>query len=344
MKSDRLTLLLFLSILAIIFAFLFYIFGGDSNNRIDQAQNTYIEDDMLDEDYLDEELNDNRRHFRGTSISQNEGSNNSDTSSSDSDESDDESYSSNNSSSSGYRSSVQSASNAATSPRPRNFQTDVFNEYYRKPKTISPEQKAQKVRDRLRKKGFKNEEYIEMKALEATNYEAKAALKTALKYTNANNPEKAIELLEEQLNNLNPKDLKTRGKIQNALMMIYSNFGYPDKWKETVQHNMALRRKVIEIQKNTILGDDPRYQDVLAEQEKMIGSNMTKALDEEQGLNTFIDDMVKNGGTSAEFKSAAKGSLMNLSSQSQGQMSIHDVNTSYRNIEKSRAQHWANPK
>lgn len=342
MKSDRLSLLLFLSLLALIFAFLFYIFGGDSNNRIDQVQNTYIEDDMLDEDDLDEDLVVNRRRFRGTSNSQNNGP----TNGSDSSDSDDyeDTYSSNKSSSGGYSSHSGSSTASSGSSRPKKYQTALFNEYYRKPKKLSREQKAQRIRDRLRKKGFKNEEYIEMKALERTNFEAKAALKKALKYTNSDNPEKAIELLEEQLNELDPRDLKNRGKIQNALMMIYSNFGYPDKWKETVQHNVALRRKVIELQKNTILADDPRYQDVLAEQEKMLGADMDKALDPDQGLNSFIDAMAKNGGTSSEFKNAAKASLMNLSSQSKGQMSINDVNGAYRNIEKTRAKHWANPK
>ncbi|MCO4783551.1 MAG: hypothetical protein KC646_14590 [Candidatus Cloacimonetes bacterium] len=342
MKSDRLSLILFLSVLAIIFAFLFYIFGGDSNNRIDQVQNTYIEDDMLDEDDLDEDLDVNRRRFR-TSYDIKSGSTTSgSSSSSDSDDDTESSYSSSGSSGS-YGSSSSGSSGSYGSSLAKKHHTSVFYEYYRKPKKLNPLEKAQRVRDRLRKKGFKNEEYIEMKALEATNYEAKAALKTALRYTNSDSPEKAIELLEDQLAELNPKDLKTRGKIQNALMMIYSNFGYPDKWKEVMQHNLALRQKVINIQKNTILADNPRYQDVLSEQENMMAETM-KSIGEGGAADSFINHMVQNGGSPPELQNASKAALINLSSQSKGQMSIKDVNKSYKSIEQTRSKHWANPK
>ncbi|MCJ8344477.1 hypothetical protein MJH12_02970, partial [bacterium] len=243
-------------------------------------------------------------------------------------------------SSSGFSGSGSSSSKSNTG-RKRRKQTAFFKELYRKPKTKSPEEKRQKIRDRLKKRGFTNLDYIEMKALAATNNEASQALKSAASFANQDNPAKAIEILEEQLDNLDPKDIKTRGKIQNALIMIYSNFGYPDKWQEMVHQMVATRRRILAVQKNTILANDPRSQDVFQEQEMLLNKDLAKALD---GLPNFIEEMIKHKGLPPEMQNGAKAAFVTASNSSNGALSIKDINQSYKSIEARRSKHWANPK
>ncbi|PCJ20366.1 MAG: hypothetical protein COB02_04850 [Candidatus Cloacimonadota bacterium] len=334
-KSDRLTLFFFITIIAIIFGFLFYIFDGDTGSST-KAPSTYIEDDM-DEDDLDEELtyNKRRRGFNsGSSFSDNTYNQSS---------SDESSYSDNEPSynKSHNNSSSNSSSSYTASSQKQKYQTPFFEKYYRKPISLNPQQKAQKIRNSLIKKGFKNPDYIEMKALYVTNVEADQAFVDAAKYANSDNPQKAIEILEDQLNNLNPKDLKTRLKLQQALISIFSNFGYPEKWQETVQQSIASRRKILDIKKSTILADNPRAQDFFIQEEKALNQASEFA---QSGLPKHIENMIKNKGPSTQYQQSVKAGLINARNQSNSNISINDVTKSYKTIEKIQKKHWANPK
>jgi len=319
-KSERLVLLLFFLAMAGIFWVLYLLLGGDSHKEpeVPVALDSDLEFLVDDEDDSDRDNEPSRlRSQAPKSVSAQEGL----------DREPGRSFSS------------LGSSGASASSRKPGFHS-ILKKYRRKAKRLPLPRRQAKLRSRLRSKGFRNQEYIEMKVLALDRKTADEAIRQAAKIGQDGDAGKALALLGRELETTNPENLQVRGKLIQAIIAIAMERGYPDTVLNYQQQLIAIQDRINAIKRSTILMDNPLAQKRLERERELISKWQANP----EAFKNGVESMRENRGFSPETWQALQANSLNAGRQMGDPTAEAAARTSFKDLRSRVSKNWANPK
>ena len=242
---------------------------------------------------------------------------------------------------SGFSSSSEAPEpNAFVSPKREIKQwPDWIKRHMRKNKTQSLEQKKAKLRVRLKSGGFKNQAYLDLRAMDLERKSFDSARNKAERLVNAGNIELALKVLQEELDATPEKNLLVRSEIIAIQMQIAMENGYASLAEDYLHQQMKLSRKINEIKKNTILVNNPNARAMMEKTDQLLeiydNSRDSVAL--------LFEDLRESKGFISDLKNVTKKGIVS-SMYGNGNVSADQMRSNFKEFETHLDKAWANPK
>jgi hypothetical protein len=233
---------------------------------------------------------------------------------------------------------LSSLSSGASSKRPQ-FHS-ILKKYRRRAKPLPLPRKQAKLRSRLLSKGFKSQEYIEMKVLALDRKPADQAIREAASLSQKGEASQALALLGHQLRATDASNLMIRGELIQAIISIALDRGYPDTALNYQQQLVAIQDRVNSIKRSTILMDNPMARQRLEREQDII----SKWKSHPEALKGGIKYLRENKGLSPEVWNAVQASSLNAGRQMNDAAAEKSARNSFKNLRSRVSENWANPK
>jgi hypothetical protein len=215
-------------------------------------------------------------------------------------------------------------------------------EYIRPAPAIDYDKRKARLREKLRREGHTNEEYIQMLVFEVDDRQIVKAINEAEVSANAGDFGSAIRSLKKQLNEVHPGDLLGKQRLLNTLQILYMEGGYPDDARNNTRALVALQKQILNMHLNSATAKDPRM--------KSIFENQLAQLDQtnENGENVIVaatsymmEHLKQNRGFSPEMRRTVQGGFVNAVNQSGGQADMGTVRNDFDKIDERLRRNWA---
>jgi hypothetical protein len=237
------------------------------------------------------------------------------------------------------RSLATGAGSTKRSKRSKQFDS-ILAKYTSRSGPLPLNVKQDKLRKRLAEKGFKSNEYIEMRVMSLDRKPAEEAIRTAAKLVLADRDGEALELLKEQLANTDPQNLVVRGLLVQTILGFALDRGYPDTAMNFTRQLTAIKSRVNEIKMGTILMNSPIGRENLESERDAIN----KWQGNPEALTGGIEYLRDNNGYPPEVWRMIKGAGVNTSRQFSDPNARKVVPSAFKDLEDRVSRNWAKPK
>lgn len=243
---------------------------------------------------------------------------------------------------SGFSSSSEAPEpNAFVSPKREIKQwPDWIKRHMRKNKTQSLEQKKAKLRVRLKAKGFRNQRYLDLRALDLERKGFNSALSRVERMIESGNIEQALRILQDELDSTEEKNLLVRSEIVALQMQIAMENGYSSLAEDYLHQQMRLSRQINEIKKNTILINNPNARAMMENTDRLL-----EIYDQsKESFPLIFNSLKENNGFLPGMKDVIKKSMVGSMYGNNNNMSADEMRSHFKEFEKRVEKGWANPK
>lgn len=204
---------------------------------------------------------------------------------------------------------------------------------------ISLKQSQDDLRRSLEKKGFVNQEYIEMRVLELDDSIADEALEKADSLYEKGAIGEAIEVLKQAFANTDFKNYLVRGMLSYKIMHLALIGAYPDQYINYSRQNLAIRSKVNAIKSETILMQNPIAKERLLNEQKSIDQLRANPGQEEAAMA----GLKKNKGLPQAALFQLKAASLNAVRNSKEPNASEEMNKNFKLFQSQVRDTWSNP-
>ena len=216
---------------------------------------------------------------------------------------------------------------------------DWIKRHVRKSKGRSLEQRQAKLRNRLKARGFENQKYLNIRALDLDRKSFSSARNKAQELVLSGQVEEALEVLQTEFDETQAENLLVRSEIIALQYQIAMQNGYASLAEDYLHTQMRLSREINEIKKNTNLVNNPNAKAMMDNTDKLL-----QVYDRSKESFPLIFESLKqnNGflpGMKDVIRKAMVGAMYNNSS-----ISPDEMRSNFKQFEKQIEEGWANPK
>ena len=314
-QPERLPVLAFIAACVSVFFVLYLILGGEDSAigvKVETSDELLVDDDFLDEDYTP--VYKQRRPSRSTPQVSN---------------------------------SFASSFEASTIHTPETPKREIkewpkwVKRHMRKNKKLSLEQKKAYLRKRLKAKGFKNQQYINLRVLNLDRRSFDSSRRQAEMLIDSGNIDQALKLLQEELDGTQEENLLVRSEILSLKMKIAMSYGYATLANNILHQQVRLVREINSIKKNTILINNPNARAIMENTDKEIEEYEKRKEASKDVLNEFKD----NSTLIEVMKDSIKKNLVSyMYNNSDIDIPADELKAHFKEFEKRIKSGWANPK
>tara|TARA_B100000674_G_C37958806_1_gene970970 strand:- start:1338 stop:2294 length:957 start_codon:yes stop_codon:yes gene_type:complete len=314
-QSERLPVLAFIAACLGLFFVLYLILGGEDSAvgvKIESHDEFIVYDELLDED--DTPVYRQRRPVTSTVRTNNS-----------------------------FSSSVETPQLDVVETNKRQIKEwpDWIKRHSRKNKTQSIEQKKAKLRAQLKAKGFKNQTYLDLRALDLERKGFKSARKKAGILVESGNIDEALQTLQEELDRTPEDNLLVRSEIVALQMGIAMKYGYASLAEDYFHQQMRLTRKINEIKKNTKLINNPNARAMMENTDKTLDTYEKS----KESFPLLFQSLKENNGFLPGMKDTMKRAMVgSIYGNSNSNISADQMRSIFKGWEKQVEKGWANPK
>ena len=216
---------------------------------------------------------------------------------------------------------------------------DWIKRHRRKSKTQSIEQKKAKLRLQLKARGFKNQKYLDLRALDLERKGFKSARGKAESMIESGNIEQALKVLQDELDSTQEENLLVRSEIVALQMQIAMENGYASLAEDYLHEQMRLSRQINEIKKNTNLINNPNARSMIENTDRLL-----EIYDKsKESFPLIFTSLKENNGFLPGMKDIIKRGMVG-SMYGNSNISADEMRSNFKQFEKQIEKGWANPK